>query len=106
MDDGARFRLVPALSIQPLVENAVKHGISRMAEGGELSVIARLERGGIRVEVVDNGPGFDPQSLPERGHGLRSVERRLQLCFGADAEFLIQSGDSGSRVGFAVRRQS
>lgn len=106
MDDGARFRLVPALSIQPLVENAVKHGISRMAEGGELSVIARLERGGLRVEVVDNGPGFDPRSLPEHGHGLRSVERRLQLCFGADAEFLIQSGDSGSRVSFVVRRQS
>lgn len=105
MDDGARFRLVPALSIQPLVENAVKHGISRMAEGGELSVIARLEQGGFRVEVIDNGPGFDPRSLPERGHGLRSVERRLQLCFGADAQFLIQSGDSGSRVGFVVGRQ-
>ncbi len=105
MDDRARFRLVPALSIQPLVENAVKHGISRMAEGGDLSVIARSEEGGIRVEVVDNGPGFDPRSLPERGHGLRSVERRLQLCFGEDAEFLVQSGDSGSRVGFVVRRQ-
>ena len=103
MDDRVRFRLVPALSIQPLVENAVKHGVSRMAEGGELSVVARLEKGGFRIEVIDNGPGFDPESLPERGHGLKSVERRLQLCFGEDAEFLVRSGGSGSRVGFVVR---
>ena len=105
MENSVRFRRVPALSIQPLVENAVKHGISRKAEGGEVSVRACQEGSGLRVEVVDNGPGFDPNALPERGHGLRSVERRLQLCFAGAAEFLVQSGRSGSTVGFVIRAE-
>ena len=106
MDDTVRSHLVPALSIQPLVENAVKHGISGKAEGGEVRVEARQERHGVRVAVVDDGPGFDLESVPDRGHGLKSVERRLQLCFGEEAEFLAESDRSGSRVGFVVRHHS
>ncbi len=103
IDDGVRSFQVPALSVQPLVENAIKHGISRQARGGEVEVLARREGGGLRVEVIDNGLGFDPRDLPGRGHGLRSVERRLQLCYVGQAEFLVESGPSGSRVGFVVR---
>ena len=106
MDDTVRFRLVPALSIQPLVENAVKHGISGKAQGGEVSVVAREDGKGLRVDVVDSGPGFDPESVRDRGHGLKSVERRLHLCFGENAEFLVRSGDSGSSVGFVVRHDA
>lgn len=105
MDDTVRSHLVPALSIQPLVENAVKHGISGKAEGGEVRVEARQEGLGVRVAVVDNGTGFDLESVPDRGHGLKSVERRLQLCFGAEAEFLAKSDPSGSKVGFVVRHR-
>ena len=103
IDDEVRHRQVPALSIQPLVENAVKHGISCKAEGGEVQVLARKAGAGLRVEVIDDGDGFDPGALPERGHGLRSVERRLHLCFAGDADFSIETGRAGSKVGFVIR---
>jgi len=102
IDERVRFKRVPALSIQPLVENAVKHGASRMAKGGEVRITAREESGGLRVQVTDNGPGFDTQAQPGLGHGLRSVERRLQLCYAGAVQFHTESDVSGSRVGFTV----
>lgn len=102
IDERVRFNRVPALSIQPLVENAVKHGVSRKADGGEVRVSAREDSGGLRVEVADNGPGFDTQAQPGGGHGLRSVERRLQLCYEGAVEFRVESDASGSRVGFTI----
>ena len=102
IDERVRFSRVPALSIQPLVENAVKHGVSREAKGGEVQVVAREEEGGLRVEVTDNGPGFDTQVQRGQGHGLRSVERRLQLCYSGAVEFHIESDASGTRVSFTV----
>lgn len=105
MDDAVRFCKVPALSIQPLVENAVKHGISRKAEGGEVRVSARQEGSGLRIEVADDGPGFEPGTHPKRGHGLRSVERRLRLGYGHGVDFVVESAETGSRVGFTVPLQ-
>ena len=102
IDERVRFSQVPALSIQPLVENAVKHGVSRKADGGEVRVSACEDSGGLRVEVADNGPGFDTQAQRDRGHGLRSVERRLQLCYEGAVEFRVDSDASGSRVGFTI----
>ena len=102
IDERVRFSRVPALSIQPLVENAVKHGVSREAKGGEVRVVAREEEGRLRVEVTDNGPGFDTQVQRGQGHGLRSVERRLQLCYSGAVEFHIESDASGTRVSFTV----
>ena len=102
IDERVRFNRVPALSIQPLVENAVKHGVSRKADGGEVRVSAREDSGGLRVEVADNGPGFDTRAQPGGGHGLRSVERRLQLCYEGAVEFRVESDASGSRVGFTI----
>lgn len=102
IDERVRFSRVPALSIQPLVENAVKHGVSRKADGGEVRVSAREDSGGLRVEVADNGPGFDTQAQRDRGHGLRSVERRLQLCYEGAVEFRVESDTSGARVGFTI----
>ena len=103
MRDGVRRWKVPALSIQPLVENAVKHGVSSMANGGEVRVSAHRNDGSLQIEVSDDGPGFDPQALSSRGHGLRSVERRLHLCYGGAVKFRIDADGSGSRVGFQVR---
>ena len=102
IDERVRFSQVPALSIQPLVENAVKHGVSRKADGGEVRVSACEDSGGLRVEVADDGPGFDTQAQRDRGHGLRSVERRLQLCYEGAVEFRVDSDTSGSRVSFTI----
>ena len=102
IDERVRFSRVPALSIQPLVENAIKHGVSRKAEGGEVRVEARAQEGGLRIEVTDNGPGFDTQVKREYGHGLLSVERRLQLCYEGTVQFRIESDPSGTCVSFTV----
>ncbi len=102
IDESARQVQVPALSIQPLVENAVKHGISQQADGGEVAVLARREGGWLQVEVIDNGPGFDAGDWRRRGHGLASVERRLQLSYAGDAELIIHSASTGTRVGFRI----
>ena len=102
-DEEVRNEMVPALSVQPLVENAVKHGTSRLADSGEVEVLARRASAGFQVVVIDNGAGFNASAERRPGHGLRSVERRLHLCFGGNAELFVESGPSGSRVGFRVR---
>jgi Histidine kinase/Histidine kinase-, DNA gyrase B-, and HSP90-like ATPase len=103
-----RTLLVPPLLVQPLVENAVKHGIAPRGVGGEIVVSARLERaagaGGdtLVVEVVDSGVGVDAAALAEgraRGLGLANVEKRLRVHYGADASLLVTSATpTGTRA--------
>jgi len=88
---------IPALLLQPLVENAVKHGIAGMLEAGVIRLAAR--RQGIDVLVtVENA--FDPEMLPPRklGLGLEHVRRRLQIRYGDDATFLAGPSDGVYRV--------
>jgi hypothetical protein len=75
---------VPLLSVQGLVENAVRHAISPLPEGGQVTVAARLEPNGLLVEVADSGPGFDLSTVPA-GHGLDNLRRRLEAIFGSAA---------------------
>ena len=94
---------IPILSIQPLVENAVKHGISPQARGGLLRLEARLEaHGALRITVRDTGAGFPTQNGWKSGVGLENVARRLRLCCGADAQLDIQSNTHGSAVSFTI----
>lgn len=102
LDDDARSLQVPALSIQPLVENAVKHGVSAKPEGGEVRVHASLAKGHLSVEVADDGAGFDPWAVDSAGNGLTNVRRRLHLCYGDQADFAIDSSARGTRVRFTV----
>jgi signal transduction histidine kinase len=109
IDPGARRALVPRLLLQPLVENAVKHGALRRREGGTVTVRATLAEattgdGGARAArpsrvictVEDNGPGL-PDAEPRAGaFGLRSVRRRLELKF-PDAILRMESSTSGTR---------
>lgn len=75
---------VPALSIQTLAENAVKHGVSKRPEGGKVVVNTREDRGSYRVEIVDDGVGFDLDGLDRPGHlGLENTRMRLEaMCNG------------------------
>ena len=102
VDRDARPVSVPALSIQPLVENAVKHGISEKPEGGEVAVRARCCNGGVAIEVRDNGAGMNPGAAQAAGHGLRNVRRRLQLCYGGGVELAFEASSRGVRAGFTT----
>jgi two-component system sensor histidine kinase AlgZ len=71
---------LPALLLQPLVENAVYHGIQRRRDGGTLRIAGRLTDDGVAIEI-DN-PLPDAASPPRSGHGMDSVRRRIAYHFG------------------------
>jgi len=102
VSDEARSVQVPVLSIQPLVENAVKHGVSAKAEGGLVRVDARVVNGSLRVEVADDGPGFDIAASLHLGHGLQNVRRRIQLCYRERSELAVKSSQAETVVGFTA----
>lgn len=74
---------VPHLLLQPLVDNAIKHGISKLVAGGEIQISARRDDSDLHLEVRDNGPGFrDTGQIPSRGLGLRITRERLETIYG------------------------
>jgi signal transduction histidine kinase len=83
VDDRARQVLLPGLILQPLVENAVKHGVSRKIGGGRVTIEARLEAGDLRLAVRDTGVGVrEGAAVFEDGVGLRNVRDRLLRLYG------------------------
>jgi signal transduction histidine kinase len=90
---------VPAMSIQPLVENAVKHGVSAVTGIGTVRVRASLRNERLMVEVADNGPGFPAGfRLGGSGHGLRNVAERMERYFGGSARLVWESAGKVTRV--------
>ncbi|HEY6247781.1 MAG TPA: histidine kinase [Pyrinomonadaceae bacterium] len=94
IDDSARDALVPAFVLQPLVENAVRHGVAKRVENGLIEVIARREGATLILIIRDNGPGYQRGS-PE-GVGLTNTRARLAAMYGADAELRIESDARGT----------
>ncbi len=84
VDDNCSECRVPALVLQPLVENAIKHGIATLVEGGVIRLESRVKSGTLEVSVEN---GFDPEApTPRRsGLGLRNVRDRLRTKFGGTA---------------------
>jgi two-component system LytT family sensor kinase len=106
VDEAALTVLIPILSIQPLVENAIKHGISPMPGRGLLRLKAKTTSGEVLITVEDTGRGMggqgDRTGNARVGVGLENVRRRLRLCYGPETDLVIESGSTGSRVGFAI----
>jgi signal transduction histidine kinase len=94
--------LVPVLSIQPLVENAVKHAIAPRIEGGLIRVEAKQHGGSVRISVADTGAGFSES--PGNGVGLDNVAKRLDLCFGTALD--VSSSSDGTVVSFAIPKSA
>ncbi len=105
VDDAALSARIPVLSIQPLVENAIKHGLAPKADQGLLIVTARTSDENVFIEVRDTGLGMRPPKAPDHsgaGVGLNNVRRRLELCFGVETDLAIDSGPNGTTVRFVV----
>jgi len=81
---------LPPLLLQPLVENAVKHGIASLPEGGEVRLAAERQNGRLEI-VVENS--WDPEAPPRRsgGMGLKNVQHRLEARYGKDASLRVNT---------------
>lgn len=89
---------VPALCLQPLVENAVRHAVGPRAGGGRVAVRAARQDGVLTIAVEDDGPGAEPAALDgEHGLGLRLVRERLHALYGPSAALVL---DNRPGVGF------
>jgi two-component system, LytTR family, sensor kinase len=104
VDDEALEVPIPILSIQPLVENAIKHGVSAKSEPGTLSLMVRRDTAQIHVTVADTGPGMGEASTAGSGSksGLANVSRRLELCYGSAHNLAISSSGAGTSVAFSI----
>lgn len=114
LPDRYRDVLVPRLLLQPLVENSIIHGFTRMSDSPVIRVSARQAPGGIDIIVSDNGKGMTEEQAADlrrmlesgteqsgkRGIGLYNVLRRAKLAFGPGASFRIEPEHG---VGFAAR---
>ncbi|MDP4538133.1 histidine kinase [Qipengyuania sp. DY56-A-20] len=113
VDPVAARACIPSMLLQPLVENAIKYGVSPQEEGATISLVAQIVGPRLRVTVSDTGPGINQggaEELPpaligslrrstSTGVGLANIRNRLAQAYGDDHRFEIRSPDSG---GFTV----
>jgi len=97
---------IPPMILQPLIENAVKYGISPKDVGGTIKLIAkRIVGGGIYFEVRDDGLGSNAKKVLDgssSGIGMRNSEKRLQNIYGPTTSFKVVSNEYGYRVSFTI----
>jgi two-component system LytT family sensor kinase len=86
---------VPSLILQPLVENAIRHGIATSTQTGELTIRASCVDGALLLQVSDNGPGLAPAAAasPRQGVGLANTRSRLQRLYGEQQRFELISSN-------------
>ena len=97
VDDAALQIPIPALSIQPLVENAVKHGVALRIEPGYVRIKAQCRDEELRISVENSASGRVTEA-PVTGVGLQNVRRRLEICYGAGAELRFSPGTEFTTV--------
>jgi LytS/YehU family sensor histidine kinase len=99
LDPNALDGLVPCFLLQPIIENAIRHGIAQCENEGCIQASAKRVGTQMQLEVRDNGPGFDGKSHPGFGIGLSNTRERLVHFYQDDFEFRASQPQSG---GFEV----
>lgn len=90
---------LPALLLQPLVENAIKYAVASQEEGATITISAHNVQQGVELVIADTGPGFTPGKRLLDGVGLANTRERLQQMFGAEGSFaIIPNMPKGTRV--------
>lgn len=99
VDDRATDCLVPRFVLQPLIENAIRHGLSGRRSAGTIEISASVVNGSLIVRVADNGVGLDaPAKTSGRGIGLTNVRNRLRILYGDDDRLSLTSNEAGGAV--------
>jgi two-component system, LytTR family, sensor kinase len=111
VDDEVLHAKVPVLSIQPLVENAIKHGVAVRQSPGFVRICIKRHDEEIAVEISNSGPFRDPAAIKPAGRtgeagsngvGLANVRRRLTLCYGSENNLEISSTNDVTVVRFSI----
>lgn len=108
VDDRTLEWPVPPLILQPLVENAIRHGISPTSAAECVEVSATIENGDLVLEVRDDGPGMrDPAPTAGSGTGLSNTRERLEQLYGGDQRLDVLSGpEGGTTVRLVLSRRT
>ena len=94
---------IPALTVQPIVENAIKHGITKKANGGTIKISTFEEDTHYVIEIIDDGVGFDSETT-EMHVGIRNVQNRVAAtCRGTVT--LKSTPDVGTRVTIEIPKK-
>jgi two-component system, LytTR family, sensor kinase len=102
-DSEARAAAVPVLLLQPLVENAIRHGLAEQLAAGRIEIGARRNGSRLVISVVDDGPGPTPGTTRNERVGLGNTRQRLDALYGPDHRFdLANAGDRGARVSIDI----
>ena len=106
-ESGSEDFRIPALTVQPIVENAIKHGLMKLPRGGTIRVLSYESEGEYFVSVTDDGVGFDTKTLAdERGHvGLRNIRERLRVMVNGTLEIESTVG-VGTRVLIRIPKEA
>lgn len=100
IDEHTLDALVPNLILQPLIENAIKHGILPRPEGGYIEIAAQQKDDRLILEVNDDGVGIPDQNSDriKEGLGISSTKKRLQTLYGAQHRIEIKNRENGGLV--------
>jgi len=97
-DDDALDAAVPHMCLQPLVENAIRHGIGRSSSAGNVEITARCSGGSLEIRVRDDGPGLAPTRSGASGIGLANTRARLEQLYGSAAHLSLENDPRGGAV--------
>jgi len=105
IQEESRACLLPPLLLQPLVENAVKHGIAGLPEGGDVRLAVQRQNGRLAI-LVENS--WDPEAPPRRsgGLGLKNVQQRLEARYGKDANLRVNTEGERFQVTLSIPAES
>jgi sensor histidine kinase YesM len=99
VDPEALEAAVPYMALQPIVENAIRHGIGRSSSAGSIAISATRVDDRLEIRVADDGPGLkSANGAPSGGIGLRNTRARLERLYGADARLTVENGKTGGVV--------
>jgi two-component system, LytTR family, sensor kinase len=99
IDPATQDASVPQLILQPIVENAIRHGIERSSSAGRILISAAKINGALEVRVQDDGPGLSTTySCENQGIGLANTRQRLRQLYGEDARLEIENFSGGGAV--------
>jgi signal transduction histidine kinase len=89
---------VPTLLWQPVLENAIRHGVTPLPSGGRIVIAARREGEDLVLEIRDNGMGLPEGSVPREGVGLRNIRERVDQLYGSRARFTLGPALGGGTI--------